>query len=223
MRPLFLLGLLAFTCTVHPSFSETPKIRQPPVADIVTKRKPAIVVVWGNKKTPDDKEKHVPLGVGAIVDPAGIIVAPRHVADGSDGLEAVLADGRNLKAMVLLSDSATGLAIIQVASTRPLPHAELADSSRVKLADTVVGLGKNYGELSVGIGIISATDRMVKGRKDKLLQTDTCIGPGFVSDILLNLDGKIVGVGVRLGNRGINFAIPSNRVKEILAQLVKKK
>jgi len=223
MRAFFLLGVLAFTpWIVHQSFSQTPRTRRSSVVDLVNKVKPAIVLIWGNKKTPENREKRVPLGVGVIVDPAGIIMAPRHVIDGIEDLEPVLADGRRLKPMILLSDSATGLAIIQVASAKPLPHAELADSRKVKLADFVVALA-NYSELAVDAQVISATDRQVAGRRGKLFQSDTCRGPGFASDILINLDGKIVGVGIRLGNQRISFAIPSNQVKDTLHQVAKLK
>jgi serine protease Do len=211
--PILLLLVVSTT-----SIGETPRKKRSFVLDLVNKVKPAIVTI----SAPDKDNKLVPLGLGAIVDKAGLIVTPRQLIEGKDNLEAALMDGGKLLAKVILSDAASGLAIVKVDSSKPLPFDTLADSAKVEVGDWVVGLGSFSKELSVDRGVISATNREVQGKSAKLLQWDSSIGPGSNSDMLINLAGEIVGIRIG-GNRGVGLALPSNRVKEILAGVAKKK
>ncbi|HMF17578.1 MAG TPA: trypsin-like peptidase domain-containing protein [Gemmataceae bacterium] len=217
MRLILTAFLLLATTTI--SIAETPRKRRSPVVDLVNKVKPAIVTISGTAKS-DDGKKPPPLGLGAIIDKAGLIVTPRHVVQGKENLDAVLADGRKLTAKMILSDAAAGLAILKVASAKPVPCAKLADSAKVEVGDFVVGFGLPFKDsVSCAMVVISSTNREVQGTNERLLQWDSSIGPGSVCDIIINLDGEIVGIDYRVGrNQGVGFALPSNRVKEIVAK-----
>jgi S1-C subfamily serine protease len=218
---LILTAFLLLSSTTFSS-AETPQKKRSRIVDVVNKVRPAIVTIRGTPKS-NDAKKHAPLGLGAIIDKAGLIVTPRHVVDGKESLEAALADGRKLSAKVILSDAASGLAILKVESSKPLPSAKLADSNKVEVGDTAVAFGLPFKDFVSCSGVvISATNRQIQGRKEKLLQWDSAIGPGSTGDILINVHGEIVGIDLRGGNQGIGFALPSNRVKEILAGISKK-
>ena len=80
---------------------------------------------------------------------------------------------------------------------------------------------------TVTSGIISALGRS-DGSADSyqdFIQTDAPINPGNSGGALVDLRGQLVGVNTAIfsgsgGNIGIGFAIPSNMVKAVMAQLV---
>ena len=80
---------------------------------------------------------------------------------------------------------------------------------------------------TVTSGIISAlgrSDGSAESYQD-FIQTDAPINPGNSGGALVNLQGQLVGVTTAIfsgsgGNIGIGFAIPSNMVKAVMAQLV---
>ncbi len=80
---------------------------------------------------------------------------------------------------------------------------------------------------TVTVGVISAIGRPfmpVLGRPQDVIQTDAAINPGNSGGPLLNLRGEVIGINTaivsdRPSNVGIGFAIPSNVVRELLAQL----
>ncbi|MFM8892341.1 MAG: S1C family serine protease, partial [Planctomycetia bacterium] len=75
-------------------------------------------------------------------------------------------------------------------------------------------------------GIVSALHRNVEvsrtQRYDDLIQTDASINPGNSGGPLLNIDGEMIGinVAVRAGAQGIGFAIPVDRVLEVVGHLL---
>jgi serine protease Do len=73
-------------------------------------------------------------------------------------------------------------------------------------------------------GIISGLCKGVKGRDD--IQTDAAINPGNSGGALVDLQGRIVGMPTYIitrggGNDGCNFAIPINRIKQVVGRLLK--
>ena len=75
------------------------------------------------------------------------------------------------------------------------------------------------------MGIVSAAERMLDPDSNQaFIQTDAPINPGNSGGPLVNTRGEIAGINTFIvsssgGNEGLGFAIPSNLVKEICAQL----
>ena len=95
------------------------------------------------------------------------------------------------------------------------------------IGETVLALGNAYGyEHTVTRGIVSALHRSVEvsrtQRYDDLVQTDASINPGNSGGPLLNIDGEMIGVNVavRAGAQGIGFAIPVDKVLEVVSELL---
>ena len=168
------------------------------------------------------------LGSGVIVDAeAGYILTNHHVIRRADRITVTLADGRELPATVVGSDSETDVAVIQV-EARDLQALPLADSDQLRVGDFVVAIGNPFGlGQTVTSGIVSALGRSglrLTSYQD-FIQTDASINPGNSGGALVNLRGELVGVNTAIlspagGNVGIGFAIPTNMARSVMEQLI---
>jgi S1-C subfamily serine protease len=117
------------------------------------------------------------------------------------------------------------------ASSRALTPLPLGDSDQVEVGDQVVAIGNPFGlERTVTAGIVSALQRAVTAPNgytiDHVIQTDAPINKGNSGGPLLNARGEVIGVNSQIeseapaGNVGIGFAVPSNTVKPVVAQIL---
>ena len=166
------------------------------------------------------------LGSGFIVDAAGDIVTNNHVVDGATQVKVTLDDGRELPARIIGRDPRTDLALLRVDAGAPLPFLNLGNSDTARPGDWVVAVGNPYGlGGTVTAGIVSARGRDIhSGPYDDFLQIDAPINRGNSGGPLFALDGSVIGVNTAIfspsgGSIGIGFAIPSNLVSSVVAQL----
>ena len=168
-------------------------------------------------------------GSGVIIDTSGIVLTNEHVVDGADEVVVELSDGRQLRAIKIDSDEQSDLAIVRIKADGSLPAAALGDSDKVEIGDWVLAIGTPFGlDLSVSAGIISGKARTLpSGHRAEFLQTDAAINPGNSGGPLVNLDGEVIGINTAIasetgGYQGVGFAIPSNLVKWVTNQLIKR-
>ena len=166
------------------------------------------------------------LGSGFIVDAGGDIVTNNHVIDGASQVKVTLDDGRELPARIVGRDPRTDLALLRVDAGAPLPFLSLGNSDTARPGDWVVAVGNPYGlGGTVTAGIVSARGRDIhSGPYDDFLQIDAPINRGNSGGPLFALDGSVIGVNTAIfspsgGSIGIGFAIPSNLVNSVVAQL----
>jgi serine protease Do len=150
-----------------------------------------------------------------------------HVVEGVRRIEVTLSSGKTVAADLISHDPRTDLAVIKVATDDCLPVATIGTSSDLMIGETVLALGNAYGyEHTVTRGIISALHRNVEvsrtQRYEDLIQTDASINPGNSGGPLLNINGEVIGinVAVRAGAQGIGFAIPIDRVLDVVSRLM---
>ena len=169
-------------------------------------------------------------GSGFIVTKEGQILTNNHVVDGMEKISVSLqlADGskKTYPAKIVGSDPTYDLAVIKIEPDGDLPVLELGDSDAVEVGEYVVAIGNPYGfEHSVTVGVISAKNRSIHAQDvnfDDFLQTDAAINPGNSGGPLLDMDGKVVGINTAIipYAQGLGFAIPVNKAKEIMGDLV---
>jgi putative serine protease PepD len=105
-----------------------------------------------------------------------------------------LSGGRTVAATVVGTDQATDLAVLQAEGVSGLEAATFSDSDTLAVGDTVLAVGNSLGlEGSVTAGIVSALHRT------------------------LDTDGSVDGQSS--GSIGVGFAIPGNRVQQVVNQL----
>ncbi len=147
--------------------------------------------------------------------------------DGADTVTVRLADDREFEATIVGADPLTDLAVLQIEADGPLPAVELGDSDVIRVGEDVVAVGNPFGLSStVTTGIVSAKGRNIsEGPYAEFLQTDAAINKGNSGGPLFNMDGEVVGVNSAIyspsgGSVGLGFAVTSNIVDTIVADLV---
>ncbi len=172
------------------------------------------------------------LGSGFVIDKQGHVVTNYHVVQNASEVYVNFSQDDQLEAEVLGVDPSTDLALLKVdAHQRALTPLTLGDSDGVRVGDEVVAIGNPFGlDRTVTSGIVSALQRQIRAPNnftiDKVIQTDAPINRGNSGGPLLNAQGDVIGVNTQIatggtseGNVGIGFAVPSNTVKKVVAEL----
>jgi len=238
------LGLLATEQTPGEA-KITPEINIPNSGDMADKTAtvviaeqvgPAVVGISNRDIRSDffrgEQEVETGTGSGVIFDGAGYIVTNNHVVAGASKLIVSLADGRQVEADIVGTDPRTDLAVIKI-NAGDLTVARFGNSDDLRVGDLSVAIGNPGGAdfaRSVTQGIISGLNRLLvteEGLQFRLIQTDAAINPGNSGGALVDVKGRVVGINsikiAREGFEGMGFAIPSNTVQQIVADLIKYK
>ena len=184
---------------------------------------------------PEAAQRISGLGSGVIVDPAGLVLTNEHVVREAQKVTVTLPDGRQFPAEVLGGSSAYDLAVLRIKGSR-LPAAPLGHSDDLVVGEWAIAIGNPFGNLlestepTVTAGVISATDRDIKGGATEtgvykhMIQTDAAINPGNSGGALVNADGEVIGVNTFIlsgsgGSVGIGFAIPIDLARHVLDEV----
>ena len=168
------------------------------------------------------------LGSGFLVDAEGHVVTNNHVVKDAASVKVTLDDGRELPARIVGRDERTDLALLKIDAGGNLPFLKLGDSDKARPGDWVVAVVNPFGlGGTVTAGVVSARGRDIgAGPYDDFLQVDAPINRGNSGGPLFAQDGTVIGVNTAIfspsgGSVGIGFAIPSNIVQTVVAQLEK--
>ncbi len=167
-------------------------------------------------------------GSGFIVSADGVIVTNNHVVEHATSLSVTLDDGTELPATIVGRDSRSDVAVIRVKADHALPAIDLGSSADVEPGQWVVAMGNPFGlGGSVTAGIVSARGRDIgAGPYDDFIQIDAPINHGNSGGPLFTQDGHVIGINTAIyspsgGSVGIGFAIPSDTVRKVVAQIEK--
>lgn len=168
------------------------------------------------------------VGSGFVWGSEGIIVTNNHVVEGASRIRVAFSDGRELDANVLGVDPDSDLAVLRV-DERNLPAASIGSSADLLIGEPVIAVGNPFGlSGSVTTGVVSAIGRSVpseeRGRTfTDFIQTDASINPGNSGGPLLNIEGRVIGINVAIyaNAQGIGFAIPVDRARKIIDDLLR--
>ena len=160
----------------------------------------------------------VPGGMGAgsasVITADGFLLTSAHVVDGAERVEALFADGTEIRADVVGRDPLSDLAVLRTRGAVP-PPIPLGDASQLKVGQLVVALGNPLGLAgSVTAGIVSALGRSLPTRAgrvvDEVIQTDAALNPGNSGGVLSDSAGHMVGVNTAVAGIGLGLAVPIN-------------
>ena len=176
------------------------------------------------------------LGSGVVVDPKGLIVTNYHVVQNAEDVFVTLMDGREMPGKVLDADTVLDIALVKIEG-KDLPAVKLGDSSDLLVGEWVLAMGNPFGNLigdprpTVTVGVVSALKRSFRALGNEtrvyqdMIQTDAAINPGNSGGALINCLGELVGINTFImsksgGAEGIGFAIPVNRVKAVIEEIL---
>lgn len=213
--------------------------RRTQVVEAVTRAAPAVVSVlteerprmnpfgFSGLEAEEDGSGRISLGSGVIYDERGYVVTNEHVVAGAARIKVQLSDGRELPASLIGAERAFDVAVLQVETRgRKLPAVKVGTSRDLLIGETVIAIGNPFGlSHTVTTGVVSATHRTVKTRSrvyEDFIQTDAPINPGNSGGPLLNIHGELVGINtaVHSGGPGIGFAIPVDRARVVIEDLM---
>lgn len=172
-------------------------------------------------------------GSGVIIDAKnGYIVTNYHVVGKADRLTVTLnQDEADWEATIVGVDPENDLAVIKINEPpATLTAIKMGISENLRIGQSVYAIGNPFGfDHTLTSGIISALNRNIKSSNGVLMegtiQTDASINPGNSGGPLLDSSGNLIGINTMIvspssGSVGIGFAIPVDKVKEVVPQLV---
>ena len=176
----------------------------------------------------EQRYKRTSLGSGVIIDgKRGFILTNKHVIVKGSTITVGLTDGREFTATIVGADPDSDLAVLRISSKNVLPAIEMGNSHDLMIGETVIAIGNPFGfSNTVTTGVISAKNRSVQ-TDDRVyhdfIQTDASINPGNSGGPLLDINGELIGINTAIFAKaqGIGFAIPINKAKRIVADLIR--
>ncbi len=183
---------------------------------------------------PREVEAETGTGSGVIIDSSGVIVTNNHVVEQSMSerdpkVRVRLSDGRSFDAKVLGRDPRSDLAVIKITAPNLKP-VELGASKGVEVGQWVLAVGNPLGfDNTVSVGVVSSLKRNLPVGRSGLvdaIQTDAAINPGNSGGALTDAEGRLIGINSAIASStgqsvGIGFAIPVDRVKTVVNDIVK--
>lgn len=175
------------------------------------------------------------LGSGFIISREGYILTNQHVVADATEIIVTRTGGKQYVAAKVGEDYISDVAILKIEGN-DFPYVQLGDSDDVVIGEWAIALGDPFGLFDIGskatvtVGVISATDRDFGRREDNrimedMIQTDAAINAGNSGGPLVNCHGEVIGINTWIlsgngTNVGVGFALPINRVKRILNDLI---
>jgi S1-C subfamily serine protease len=176
------------------------------------------------------------IGSGEIISGDGYIVTNDHVVTGFSQYSVLLSNGKTYPATLKGEAPQDDLAVLKISTGTTLQPIAFGDSNKAEVGQFVVALGSPLGlQQSATFGIVSALNRTASEGNNGpaqeltgLIQTSAPINPGNSGGALVNMSGQLIGlptlgaVDPNSGSaaNGIGFAIPSDRVKFVMNQLI---
>ncbi|MCS4541396.1 MAG: trypsin-like peptidase domain-containing protein, partial [Euryarchaeota archaeon] len=173
------------------------------------------------------------VGSGVIVSPEGYILTNEHVVKNADSVRVTLTDGKEVYASLIGTDSKSDIAVIKINGTGfNLSAVPLGNSDLVVVGMRAIAIGNPFGlDRTVTVGVVSALNRSMETDEGEiisgLIQTDAPINPGNSGGPLVNSHGEVIGINTAIispirGSVGIGFAIPINKAKQVMDELIQK-
>jgi serine protease Do len=163
-------------------------------------------------------------GSGVVISDDGYLLTNHHVIEGATKVTVTFADKEEYEAKVAGSDPKTDLAVLKIDREEPFQAAELGDSDKLRVGESVIAIGNPFGlSHTVTSGIVSAKGRVIgAGPYDDFIQTDASINPGNSGGPLFNTKGQIIGINTAIipNGQGIGFAVPVNTARPLVPQLI---
>jgi len=171
-------------------------------------------------------------GSGWVLDKKGHILTNFHVVDGAQLIQVTLFDGQTYQADLVGRDLTNDVAVIKIdARAEDLLPLPLGDSAALRVGQKVYAIGNPFGlERTLTVGVVSSLNRTLPSRRNSrtmksIIQVDAAMNPGNSGGPLIDSRGRVIGMNTAIASRtgqntGVGFALPINRIKRIVPELI---
>jgi serine protease Do len=201
-----------------------------------TRRTRPVYDIWWNRWYPGRTQRLAELGSGVIIDKRGYVFTNYHVVANAERLQVTLFDGKSYAATLVGTAPSYDLALVKI-DGEDFTTATLGNSDDLLVGEWAIAIGSPFGfnladtQPTVTVGVISANHRDIKQDEtseqifNDMIQTDAAINPGNSGGPLINARGEVIGINTMIfsqtgGNVGMGFAIPINRAKRVMEEIV---
>lgn len=174
------------------------------------------------------------LGSGVIISPDGYILTNDHVAGNAVEVIVTMTDGSQHEAKIIGSDPSSDICLLKIKGN-DFPYVKMGDSDKIMIGEWVIALGNPFGlfdindQPTVTVGVVSAKGMNLGAQDNRyyvnMIQTDAAINTGNSGGPLVNAFGELIGMNTLIytagsvGNIGLGFAIPINKIKRVVEEL----
>jgi serine protease Do len=210
------------------------------VVDVTGKIFPAVVRLDVAQEVYSEGKRSLTRGIGSgvIIDAEGRILTNYHVAGRAAEIYITLANKERVRARLIGDDHWTDLAIVQLDMAEvkkkkaDFKWAELGESKGLIPGQDVMAVGTPFGlARTMTLGVVSNNERTFYPEKLSIdeyetgvfanwIQMDTPINPGNSGGPLVDMTGKVVGINTRGGGQNLNFAVPVDTAREVVAKIL---
>lgn len=161
------------------------------------------------------------------------IVTNNHVVENANTIKVSVTGTESIDASVVGTDSSNDLAVIKALKSGfqnakvNYSVAKFGDSDKLRVGESVIAIGNALGEgKSATGGMVSVLNKSLNldGKELNVIQTSSPINPGNSGGALVNYNGEVIGINTAKTStsvaEGMGYAIPSNKVKEVMQNLL---
>jgi serine protease Do len=187
--------------------------------------------------SPQGPQQQEALGSGFVWDTQGHLVTNNHVVDGADQITVTFEDQTSVPAQVVGADPDSDLAVLSVDVPTSELHPVQESATYAKVGQIAIAIGNPFGlQGSMSLGIVSAVGRTLPVDTTgsttgpsytipAVIQTDAPINPGNSGGVLVDDQGKLIGVTAAIvsasgSSSGVGFAIPAEIVQMVVPALI---
>ncbi|MEI6091330.1 MAG: trypsin-like peptidase domain-containing protein [bacterium] len=204
---------------------------------------PLFEYFFGRRNRQTEEYQVENLGSGFIISSDGYILTNHHVAGNASKVVVTMTDGKKYNAKIVGADMVADVCLLKI-DAQNLPYMRLGNSDNILVGEWVLAFGNPFGlfarntKPTVTVGIVSNNcvsfiqpDKPYNRIYKNMIQTDAAISSGNSGGPLVNSLGEVIGMNTIIwstaqsnegaGSIGIGFAIPINRVKNIVDRLIK--
>lgn len=242
MASILLGSLLTAGCThqTPPPPPPFPPATPQAVIDVSRAIFPAVVRLDVAQETYTEGKRNLRRGIGSgvIIDPQGHILTNFHVAGRAKEIDVTLYNKERVRARLVGDDHWTDLAVLQMDMDQvhqrqiQFAWAQMGTSKTLLSGQDVMAVGTPFGlARTLTLGVVSNTERTFypqpmeideyeTGQFANWIQMDTPINPGNSGGPLVDMTGVIVGINTRGGGQNLNFAVPIDTAREVVARIL---
>jgi len=208
-------------------------LRRTAASEVFEACKPSVVNIGvARKDAADPKTTHTEYGSGMVLTESGYVLTSAHIFRHGGNCAVGFTGGPEYPAHVVAKDDGRDLSVLKI-DAKPGPGGpvrfrpvRLGRSRDLVVGERIVTMGSPFGMgLTVTEGTVSALGRTTNSDFTKfpdMIQTAASNNPGGSGGPLLNVFGEVVGINAtwKTGANDIGFAIPIDRVREVLPQVL---